>query len=58
MLRKIFKNYFSISATSSEEERVFSLLKNIITPKKTLLKEDLIDSMIFIKLNLEYKSFT
>ena len=50
ILRKIFKIYFSIFSSSTEEEIVFSLMKNIITPKRTLLKEDIIVAMIFIKL--------
>ena len=52
LLSRIAINYLAICSSSAEEERSFSLLANFIDKKSNRYKSDIVDAMIFVKLNL------
>lgn len=52
-LSKLAKKYLSICATSVASERLFSISKNIVNPKRTSLRPDKVDKLNFLTCNLE-----
>ena len=53
-MKELAKAYLGFQATSLETERVFSDMGNLIYKKRTRLKPDIIDALLFLKLNLRY----
>ena len=51
-LSKLSKKYLCISATSSSSERIFSTAGNVVTEKKSLLKPENVDMLVFLAKNL------
>ncbi|XP_048852654.1 E3 SUMO-protein ligase ZBED1-like [Brienomyrus brachyistius] len=49
---RLAKKYLSIPATSSSSERAFSASGNIITCKRSCLKPNTVDQLVFLALNL------
>ncbi len=58
MLSKIAVNYLGVCCSSAEKELTFSLLSNVIDKKRNRLKYDIVNALIFIKLNVENKTFS
>ena len=52
ILAMLAKYYLSMCATSSPSERVFSTSGNIITSKRSCLKPDKVDKLVFLAKNL------
>ena len=48
ILSHLARKYLSVCATSSPSERVFSTSGNIITSKRTCLKPDKVDQLVFL----------
>ena len=53
-MTELAKAYSEFQATSLETERVFSDMGNLIHKKRTRLRQDIIDALLFLKLNLRY----
>lgn len=53
LLSALAKNYLSIPATSVPCERVFSTAGEIINTKRSLLRPEHVDQLIFLKTNLK-----
>ena len=53
-MTELAKAYLGFQATSLETERVFSDMGNLIHKKRTRLRPDIIDALLFLKLNLRY----
>ena len=51
-LSKLSKKYLCISATSSSSERMFSTAGNVVTKKRSLLKPEKVDMLVFLAKNL------
>jgi hypothetical protein len=51
ILAQLARKYLSIQATSGASERVFSDADLIMTAKRTSMKEDLFEALIFLKRN-------
>ena len=51
ILSELSKEYFGISATSVPSERLFSDVGNIITNKRSSLKPEKVEKLIFLKRN-------
>ena len=51
ILAQLARKYLSIQATSGASERVFSDAGLIMTAKRTSMKEDLFEALIFLKRN-------
>ena len=51
ILSKLSKEYFGISATSVPSERLFSDVGNVITNKRSSLKPEKVEKLIFLKRN-------
>ncbi|CAG8802425.1 2049_t:CDS:1, partial [Racocetra persica] len=51
ILSELARKYFAIQATSSASERLFSDARNIITNKRTSLKLEVFETLIFLKRN-------
>ncbi|CAI5691501.1 unnamed protein product [Oreochromis niloticus] len=49
---RLAKKYLCIPATSSSSERAFSASGNIITRKRSCLKQNTVDQLVFLALNL------
>lgn len=49
---KLAKKYLCIPATSSPSERVFSASGNIVTCKRTCLKPERVDQLVFLSFNM------
>jgi hypothetical protein len=52
-MAKLAKKYLCTPATSTPSERVFSLAENIVTKKRSMLRGDNVDKLIFLNKNLE-----
>ncbi|KAJ8348869.1 hypothetical protein SKAU_G00274580 [Synaphobranchus kaupii] len=52
LLANIAKKYLCICATSTPSERVFSTAGNVLTPKRSLLKPDKVNMLVFLAKNL------
>lgn len=52
ILSHLARKYLSVCATSSPSERVFSTSGNIITSKRTCLKPDKVDQLVFLAKNI------
>ena len=52
LVAKLAKKYLCIPATSSPSERVFSASGNIVTCKRSCLKPERVDQLVFLSLNL------
>lgn len=52
LVAKLAKKYLCIPATSSPSERVFSTAGNIVTCKRSCLKPETVDQLVFLSLNL------
>ncbi|XP_017291101.2 E3 SUMO-protein ligase ZBED1-like [Kryptolebias marmoratus] len=52
LVARLAKKYLCIPATSSSSERAFSASGNIITCKRSCLKPDTVDQLVFLALNL------
>jgi len=50
-LSKVSKEYFGIAATSVSSERLFSDVGNLITTKRSSLKSEKVEKLIFLKRN-------
>ncbi|KAL4477947.1 hypothetical protein ABPG72_013355 [Tetrahymena utriculariae] len=53
-LSQIAKIYSTLSASSSEVERIFSDAGNIVSKKRNKLKQETIQQLLFVKLNKKY----
>lgn len=53
LVAKLAKKYLCIPATSSASERVFSTSGNIVTCKRSCLKPERVDQLVFLALNLK-----
>ncbi|CAB4417683.1 unnamed protein product [Rhizophagus irregularis] len=51
ILSKLSKEFFGISATSVPSERLFSDVGNLITNKRSSLKSEKVEKLIFLKRN-------
>ena len=51
-LSRLSKKYLCISATSSASERLFSTAGNVVTKKRSLLKPEKVDMLVFLAKNL------
>jgi hypothetical protein len=51
ILSKLSKELFGISATSVSSERLFSDVRNLITNKRSSLKSEKVEKLIFLKRN-------
>ena len=51
ILAQLARKYLSIQATSGASERVFSDAELIMSAKRTRIKEDLFEALIFLKRN-------
>ena len=47
-LSRLSKQYLCISATSSASERLFSTAGNVVTKKRSLLKPEKVDMLVFL----------
>ncbi|XP_034553696.1 zinc finger BED domain-containing protein 1-like [Notolabrus celidotus] len=52
LVAKLAKKYLCVPATSSPSERVFSASGNIVTCKRSCLKPERVDQLVFLYLNL------
>ena len=50
---QLARKYLSLCATSVPSERVFSCRGNIVSDKRTCLKPDRVDSLVFLALNMK-----
>ncbi len=55
LLSSLAKRYLCIPATSVASERVFSTAGDIVSTKRSLLKHEHVDQLIFLKKNLPSK---
>ena len=53
-LSKVSKEYFGIAATSVPSERLFSDVGNVITTKRSSLKPEKVEKLIFLKRNASF----
>ena len=56
LLSSLAKKYLCIPATSVASERVFSTAGDIVSSKRSLLKPEHVDQLIFLKKNLSPKN--
>ena len=51
-LSRLSKKYLCISATSSSSENLFSTAGNVVTKKRSMLKPEKVDMLVFLAKNL------
>ena len=51
-MAKLAQKYLSVCASSSASERIFSCSGNIVSKKRTLLKPDKVNMLVFLSKNL------